>query len=238
MSFQMTLDRLLFEQHKQNTNEPILRFFYSSEPWVSVGYAGDKQPTYALSASQHNLEGKPICRRATGGGTVIHGSDLIFSLLARKQDDSENFESVETSYRHLHEVVRLAFQKLGKEAIFYGNQNLGSGRDCFLNPVDTDLRIDGVKVAGGAQKRSEDVFLHEESIQPPTGIRLEDLERELCLAFEVYFKIKLERAEINPQIIFDAEKQAGDCVVASSLKSKLQVTESEKATGSVLKANS
>lgn len=215
MSFQMTLDRLLFEKHKQNLDRPILRFFYSSEPWVSVGYAADKQPAYTLSASRHSFENRPICRRVTGGGTVIHGNDLIFSLFARKQDDPAKFDSVETSYRHLHEVVKLAFHKLGKEAEFYGSQNLGSGRDCFLNPVDTDLRIAGIKVAGGAQKRAEDVLLHEESIQPPQGILLADLERELRLAFEIYFGIKLERYDLDPEIIFIAEKQATECLVKS-----------------------
>ncbi len=130
MSLQMTLDRLLFEAHQSKNEAPLLRIFYSSSPWVTVGYAANKQPGYALAASQHALKNLPVCRRLTGGGTVIHGNDLIFSLIARKQDDPEKFESVDTSYRHLHEAVKLAFQNLGKSSEFYTGENLQDGRDC------------------------------------------------------------------------------------------------------------
>ncbi len=213
MPFQMTLDRLLFENHKAEIQPPLLRVYYSSAPWVSVGYAADKQPGYALAASQHSIQNIPVCRRITGGGTVVHGQDLIFSLFARKQDDPEKFESVETSYRHIHEAVKRAFLKLGTQADFYAGEKFENGRDCFLSPVATDLHAAGRKVAGGAQKRAEDVFLHEESIQPPAGLLLEDLERELLMSFAEYFGVKIERAEIRPDILFAAEKSAADCVL-------------------------
>ncbi len=213
MSVQMTLDRLLFEKHKSQFQSPWLRFYYSSEPWVSVGYAADKQPGYALTASRHAIQNIPVCRRITGGGTVVHGNDLIFSLFARKQDNPEKFESVETSYRHIHEAVKLALGRLGASAQFYDHQKLENGRDCFLNPVETDLQANGRKIAGGAQKRSVDIFLHEESIQPPKGLLLEDLERELLTAFAEYFGVKIERAEIKPEILFAAEKAASECIL-------------------------
>ena len=216
MPLQMTLDRLLFERHQTQIQNPVFRFFYSSAPWVSVGYAAEKKAGYALSASQHSLQNIPVCRRMTGGGTVIHGNDLIFSLFARKQDNPEKFESVETSYHHIHEAVRRAFQKLGKSAQFFKENQSQNGRDCFLNPVETDLHFDDKKIAGGAQKRSGDVFLHEESIQPPVGMSLPDLEKEIRTSFETYFEIKFESAMIQPEILFSTEKQSGDCVVYST----------------------
>ena len=220
MPVQMTLDRVLFEVYHPQAAGPVLRFFYASEPSVTVGYAAEKKSGYALEASRHELDGLPVCRRMTGGGTVIHGQDLIFSLFAHKQDCPGKFDSVETSYRHLHEVVKLAFAKLGKTPAFYQKEEAQNGRDCFLNPVETDLRLDGRKIAGGAQKRSEDFFLHEESIQPPSGMVLAELECALLLAFEEYFEIKIERAVIDPQILIRAEKEAEACVLPALAQNK------------------
>ena len=131
MPLQMALDRLLFEKHQSELNPaPVLRFYYSSALWCSVGYAAEKSADYALTSSKHDLKQISICRRPTGGGTVIHGNDLIFSLCARKQDDFEKFESLEISYKHLHEAVKLAFQKMGKQIDFYGIEKRVGGRDC------------------------------------------------------------------------------------------------------------
>jgi len=217
MPFQMALDKLLFEKHQSELNaEPTLRIYYSSEPWCTVGYAAEKNPSYALNESKHDLNSLPVCRRPTGGGTVIHGEDLIFSLLAHKQDDVKRFESLEVSYKHLHEAVKHAFQKLGQQTDFYEGEKLSPGRDCFLNPVETDLRLAGKKIAGGAQKRSGDFFLHEESIQPSKDIRLEDLERELILSLQTYFEIKIIRMVIDPKTLFEAEKLASKFIIKDS----------------------
>lgn len=221
MPLQMELDRLLFEEHRRGCAEgaeprPILRIFYSSDPWCSVGYAAEKKSGYFLESSRHALQTLPVCRRVTGGGTVIHGQDLIFALCARKEDDPVKFESVETSYRHLHEAVKIAFEKMGMKPEFYRDQSLQTGRDCFLFPVETDLRLEGKKIAGGAQKRSGTVFLHEESIQPPAEISLVQLETEILSAFENYFDIKIERILIDPELMVEAEKIASDCVLKVS----------------------
>ena len=217
MPLQMAINRLLFERHSATPAAgPVLRIFYSSEPWCSVGYAAEKKSGYFLESSRHALQTLPVCRRVTGGGTVIHGQDLIFALCARKEDDPAKFESVETSYRHLHEVVKMAFEKLGLKPEFYRDQPLQTGRDCFLFPVETDLRLEGKKIAGGAQKRSGSVFLHEESVQPPEEISLVRLEEEILAAFDNYFGIKMERILIEPEFIAEAEKAAPGCVLKVS----------------------
>lgn len=100
MPFQMALDELIFESQKKDLQAPLLRFYDSSEPWISVGcsFKGtgtifqDKKwsqsPKICLTplTSKSDLILKnprvPICRRITGGGCVLHGHDLIFSLVA------------------------------------------------------------------------------------------------------------------------------------------------------------
>lgn len=160
MSFQMALDEILFRRMETTGDsgifqKPILRFYFSSEPWVTVGYSDP-------------LTGEPsgkICRRMTGGGRVEHGKDVIFSLIARKTDD-ESFKSVRVSYLKIHEAVKAAFENTGKTPRFYRcDEKLPRGGDCFLFPIATDLGLEGRKIAGGAQKRSSGVLLHQESIQ-------------------------------------------------------------------------
>lgn len=217
MPLQMAVDKLLFEDFAQKPEQgPIFRIYYSSEPWCSVGYAAEKKSGYFLESSQHELRTLPICRRVTGGGTVLHGNDLIFALCARKEDQPDQFETVESSYLHLHEAVRIAFQKIGLRPDFYQDEPLKSGRDCFLFPVETDLRLYGRKIAGGAQKRAGDVFLHEESIQPPKNVSLGVLEAKLIEAFQEYFAIEMSRMQIEPDLMMRAEVFAPQMILKVS----------------------
>ncbi len=202
MPFQMALDEILFRGMESSEGSlfyknPILRFYFSSEPWVTVGYSDPltKEPS-----------GR-ICRRITGGGRVEHGSDVVFSLIARKQDD-ESFKSVRISYLKIHEAVKEAFEASGKEPRFYRcDEKLPRGGDCFLYPIATDLGLEGQKVAGGAQKRSSGVLLHQESVKPGKTdifIFVEFLKK----AFAAQFGIRCEDAPFDPALLKEAKKLA------------------------------
>ncbi|MEI7751715.1 MAG: lipoate--protein ligase family protein, partial [Candidatus Omnitrophota bacterium] len=67
MPLQMALDELLFESHKKDSQAPVLRFYISSSPWISVGCSF--RDAVALSKSGLILKNPqvPVCRRITGG---------------------------------------------------------------------------------------------------------------------------------------------------------------------------
>ena len=206
MPLQMALDELLFELQKKEPQAPCLRFYFSSEPWISVG-CSFREPA-DLSKSDLILKNPraPICHRITGGGCVLHGGDLIFSLTARMQSDPERLGSVRTSYAKIHESVRIGLQSCGLDPKFYSNsQELPKGNDCFDFPVESDLAWNGKKIAGGAQKRSEGVLLHHESILTPPGIHREDMTREIRKAAEQVFGISIRNADLDPGMYFQAE---------------------------------
>ena len=207
MPLQMALDEVLFESQKKENQAPTLRFYVSSAPWISVGcsFEGLK----ALSKSGLILKNPkvPVCKRATGGGCVLHGRDMIFSLIVRTQSDSEWFSSVRTSYAKIHESVKIGLQECGFDPRFYSSRDeLPKGNDCFDFPVESDLSWNEKKIAGGAQKRSEGVLLHHESIQIPAGVDRECLIQAIRKGFEQVFAVTIENADLDPDIYFEAEK--------------------------------
>ncbi len=87
MPFQMAFDELLFRRIQKDgeSSGPFLRFYFSSEPWITLGYSQEN--------NGHKANSIPVCKRITGGGTVFHGKDLVFSITALKSHD-ESFGSV------------------------------------------------------------------------------------------------------------------------------------------------
>ena len=218
MPFQMALDEILFRQrvelHAQgHATVPLIRFYYASEPWVSLGYAyagwkrfREGQP---FSEDLSGLpSGIPLCRRLTGGGRVVHGEDLMFTVIAAKGAD-ESFKSVRVSYWKLHEVLKNALTAMGEPAGFYRcDEELEHGKDCFLYPIATDLRVHQKKVAGGGQKRSEGMLLHQESVQVRRGFDYERLKEEFLKSFSAQFCAEIGQAEWDPLLFSGAEKMA------------------------------
>lgn len=217
MPFQMALDEILFRQMEKNPTEPFLRFYYSYESWITVGYSFRGETT--------SSNGKKICKRITGGGEVQHGEDVLFSLIAHKSHD-ESFSSVRMSYLKIHEAVKTAFESLGYRPRFYRcDEKLEKGGDCFRFPIATDLSIGDKKVAGGAQKRSAGTLLHQESIQPPKArflfhpllflkrskeLEAEELIKALKHAFEKTFNIQLAEKDLDPLWLRQAEELAAE----------------------------
>lgn len=218
MPLQMALDELLFESQKKDPQAPVLRFYVSSAPWISVGCSF--RDSAALSRSDLILKNPqvPVCRRVTGGGCVLHGQDLIFSLIARYAEGDpsltpgvtfQGLSSVRTSYAKIHEGVKMGLQLCGLNPKFYSHEDgLTQGNDCFDFPVESDLSWKGKKIAGGAQKRSQGVLLHHESIQTPAGVGRDELIRAIRKGLEGVFGISIQNADIDPAIYFEAEQLA------------------------------
>jgi len=233
MPLQMALDELLFIAQKKDPQAPVLRFYVASSPWISTGYSFRGEADLSKSALILKYPNVPTCRRVTGGGCVLHGEDLIFSLIARysggslvsplsKREDRGDFlnplrsplvkgegalSAVRTSYAKIHESVRLGLQACGLDPKFYsGQEELPKGNDCFDFPVESDLSWKGKKIAGGAQKRSEGVLLHHESILIPDNVERDALIRAVCQGMEQVFGVSIRNVDLDPGLYFQAEK--------------------------------
>ena len=204
-----------YEPGTLSTGTPLIRFYFSDSPWVSLGYSkrGFKR-SYAYA--QHprddfkNWSAYPTVRRITGGGRVFHKDDIIFSIVAPKEAD-ESFMSVRMSYLKIHEAVKLAFESCGMNTRFYRcDENLPKGEDCFQFPIATDLAFGKKKVAGGAQKRTRGVMLHQESIAPPEKMEALAFIEKLKIAFAKVFFVELAPADLDIAWMNQAKRLAKD----------------------------
>jgi lipoate-protein ligase A len=149
---------------------PSIRFYRWQSPALSFGYFG-KFVEIASYASERD-----VVRRWTGGGIVLHGDDLTYSIIIPARDQAFA-ESSTVIYERIHRGLCAALNGIGERAFVAGGVDLGpitiakqaamntSAYDCFANPVRADVMIDGRKVAGAAQRRTRWGLLQQGSIQ-------------------------------------------------------------------------
>ncbi|MEO8440132.1 MAG: hypothetical protein ABI540_07925 [Spartobacteria bacterium] len=153
----MAIDESLLENAAA---EPVLRFYGWARPSLSFGYFGRFADVAAEAAR------RDIVRRWTGGGIVLHGDDLTYSLMTPAGDPASRL-GPPAIYAALHEAIRLALLAEGCETRLAAVGAPRISDACFANPVRFDLLLDGRKVAGAAQRRTRRGFLHQGSIQVP-----------------------------------------------------------------------
>jgi lipoyl(octanoyl) transferase len=195
----MAIDEALLE----SAIIPTIRFYRWSSPALSFGYFG-KFSDVAIYAAERDL-----VRRWTGGGIVLHGDDLTYSIVIPASDPVFDESSI-VIYEEIHYSLARALNGIGQRALVAGGVDRGgvalskqaavsaSGYSCFANPVRADVMMDGRKIAGAAQRRTRRGLLQQGSIQ---GFTIKaDLAQEFaqtlsvdCSAFEVDEQI-FERA--------------------------------------------
>lgn len=121
---------------------PILRLYGWKPPSVSIGYF--QRMEEEVNVKKCNQLGIDIVRRITGGGAVLHDSELTYSFLARKYP-----QNISESYRWICDAIITAINKLGLDAKF--------------SPLN-DIIINGKKISGNAQTRKKGTLLQHGTI--------------------------------------------------------------------------
>jgi lipoate-protein ligase A len=162
----MAIDEALLESARMAT----IRFYRWRSPALSFGYFG-RFSHVAIYAAERD-----IVRRWTGGGIVMHGDDLTYSIVIPASDPAFNESSI-MIYERIHRALADALNGLGKPALVAGGVDPGRiavskhpavgarGYNCFTNPVRADVMMDGRKIAGAAQRRTCGGLLQQGSIQ-------------------------------------------------------------------------
>lgn len=138
-------------------DRPVLRVFHWTEPWVSAGYF------VPWKDAQGARPDRPVCRRWTGGGVVVHENDFTFALVAPRSEMWSRLRPDE-SYRVLHVAATEALRAAGIDAAVFDGSPDG-GAECFAGPVRYDVMRGAQKIAGGAQRRTRRGLLHQGSVQ-------------------------------------------------------------------------
>ena len=150
----MAIDEALL----QNAKVPSLRSYRWDHAALSFGYFGKFTDVEAQGKERE------LVRRWTGGGIVLHGDDLTYSIVIPAGDPAFA-RSTMSIYEKVHEALRNALVATGQHAVVAAISDAGYNGHCFANPVRADVLVNGQKVAGAAQRKTRAGLLQQGSIQ-------------------------------------------------------------------------
>lgn len=157
----MAIDTALFLNHRPDA-PPILRIYSWKSPSVSIGRL---LPMEIVNLPACYRDGVEVVRRPTGGGAVYHNGDLSFSIICSR-NNSLFPKKPQEFYCFTHQRLVSALRSRGIPARLFSPSHhvtmLPSHRFlCFLHPVQGDVMVGGIKVAGGAQCRNRVNWLYQ-----------------------------------------------------------------------------
>jgi lipoate-protein ligase A len=135
----MALDEVLMKSiSKSTTDTPTLRLYGWFPTAVSIGY-------FQSIDQEVNIEnckkmGIDIVRRITGGGSVLHESELTYSFITREYP-----QNILESYKMICDPITICLVDLGFNKVRFSPLN--------------DVIVNGKKVSGNAQTRKEGILL-------------------------------------------------------------------------------
>ncbi len=186
---------------------PLLRFYGWAEPAATFG----RFQKFVDVSEWTRI--RPLLRRPTGGGLVLHGDDWTYSLVFPFGDAWHGIRAQE-SYLRLHQWVQKALGKLGFATELAPAQEvvLGKARRCFAGAEADDLVFSGKKIAGAAQKRNRNGLLIQGSIQlPPKAIARAEWENAFLEAATEMWNVQWSHLpEPSADLVCQAEELAAE----------------------------
>ena len=208
----MAIDEAILIAQKENPN-PTLRFYDWTNPAFSFGYFQNMMSGVDVDTCRdENIE---LVKRMTGGGTVIHGWDLTYSLIKPRYLGEE---TVSEMYQQIGRNLVNSLVKLGIPATRYipsTNQVILSQNICLTNLAEHDVLCDEKKIAGVAVRRNRNGILFQGYISldsPPNPIlkRVSKHKEGQKVVKEHSSAINTERRFINRNILIQTISETFD----------------------------
>lgn len=162
----MQMDAMLLENLKPD-DLPILHLYDWSSLSATYGYF--IKPEDFLNLEGVKKRGLSLARRPTGGGIVLHTCDLAFSVLVPSLHEGYSENTLENYHYINKRVIDAIYALLQKENLTLLPQDplaLDSSCQnfCMAKPTIYDVMIGGKKIAGAAQRKRKQGFLHQGTI--------------------------------------------------------------------------
>jgi len=159
-SWNMALDEALLYSFKEG-DLPILRL-YAWEPALSFGRF--LRIDNSVDLDELKKQKLSCVRRMTGGGVLVHGDDLSYSLVLPRLFG--NNKSVKETYRYLCGFLIRFYEKLGFKAQFASDLYIDNRKSdiCLAGREAYDIVIKGKKMGGNAQRHIRHALLQHGSI--------------------------------------------------------------------------
>ncbi len=221
--FNMALDEALLILSEKKNIPPVLRIYQWEPKAISIGYSQKIEKTVDLKKCKDlNVD---VVRRLTGGRAVLHDNDLTYSICASKDDFDLLGQSINETYKR----IGLAFLKSMEFLNIKGEWERKSSRDigltsyefskpCFSSSIRYEIKVDGKKLIGSAQRRFKESFIQHGSI--PLGKQsfdLVDLLPEINEEGKQKMKTRLEKNTVSLQDLLTPNLDINQ--ILSSIKS-------------------
>lgn len=166
---QMAVDEFMLEQAQ--AGEAAVRLYGWEPATLSLGYfqsARDRKQNYAW-------KDLPWVRRSTGGGAILHGTDLTYALAL--PEAAARIRRPADWHCLLHRRLAETLVEAGLGASVLGGARPAPqalGYLCFAVPQPGDVMLGQAKIIGGAQRLKQGALLQHGSIYPPAAEVLRD----------------------------------------------------------------
>ncbi|HEX4684590.1 MAG TPA: hypothetical protein VH277_17855 [Gemmatimonadaceae bacterium] len=156
----MALDEALME-FARDTGEWVLRVYGWSTPTISLGRNQSARGRYDVVEIARRTLG--MVRRPTGGRAILHHREVTYSVTAPVAAAGDLRES----YERINAVLVHGLRALGVSAEIAAPAARATApgvAPCFDEPAQGELTVNGRKLAGSAQWRTEEALLQHGSI--------------------------------------------------------------------------
>jgi lipoyl(octanoyl) transferase len=156
----MALDEALMSRARE-TGEFTLRVYSWSTPTLSFGRNQSARRLYDLDRIRSR--GLRVVRRPTGGRAILHHREITYSVTAPTSDAGD----LRQSYDRINRVLVAGLERLGVRteiATPTERAALPGPSPCFDAPSAGELVLNGKKLAGSAQWRTDGALLQHGSI--------------------------------------------------------------------------
>lgn len=137
-----------------------LRFYTWKVPTLSLG---KHQKADELDYEYITSQGFDIVRRPSGGRAVLHWEELTYSVIVPRNHKLFNTTVLEF-YNDISKIIVRGLNDLGYPVEIAGGGKKVLSHVCFHVPSAYEIVLDGIKVVGSAQMRTQNYILQHGSI--------------------------------------------------------------------------
>lgn len=148
----MAIDEAMLLTQKADL-QPTLRLYDWLQPAFSFGYF--QRLSDEVDASACTAHGIELVRRITGGGTVIHGWDVTYTIVAPHGSGGLP-KDISEAYCAISNCLINGLQRLDIDVAHQIEKPTMAAvpNICLTNPAQYDTLIEGKKIAGVSQRRN------------------------------------------------------------------------------------
>jgi lipoate-protein ligase A len=159
----MEFDESLVRQFQQNVPVPVLRI-YGWKPYaVSLGF---NQLESDFDLGKLAADGIDIVRRPTGGKAILHANELTYSVVTplEAKGPREMYRFINEGLLRSLEILGIKAELTDKDDAFASLYKDPASVPCFASSAKSEIKYQGKKLVGSAQRRYGNVILQHGSL--------------------------------------------------------------------------